>query len=92
VTEPKELTVPNGHQINDGDILTIEGIYNRPSARTLAWWLMLAFHPARVCRYLPWVVRRRISDPMSFFPTTRRGLFTPRTLQTFKVGKRVTSA
>ena len=91
--EPRELSSwPETTAISEGDILTFDGVYNRPATGTLVWWLMLAFHPARVCRHFPWAFRRRITDPMSFYPITRRGLFAPRTLQTFKAKHPVTSA
>jgi hypothetical protein len=90
--EPKELAGwPENFSINEGDILTIEGMYSRPSIRTTAWWTMLVFGPPFACRYCGGAFRRKISDPMYFIPRTRRQLFAKRQLQTFKAQKSVTS-
>jgi hypothetical protein len=87
VMDPKELTVPDLPGISEGDIISMDGLYNRPSVRTLAWWAMLVFGPAFACRHLGFAFRRRISDPMYMIPMRWCGLFEARKLQHFKVKK-----
>lgn len=80
---PKSLAMPSSANVNDGDIITIEGMYTRPSARSAAWWVMLLFGPALAVRHIPHAFRRSSTEPLNFFPHTRRDLFAPRELQRF---------
>ena len=83
---PKPLHVPLGLEINPGDVVTIEGIWNRPAATTLRWWAMLIFHPARACRHLGWLwPRMSQTSPLECPPISRRMLFEKRQLQKFRV-------
>lgn len=88
---PLPLGAPSGWGLTSGDIVTIEGCYNRPPTRIAAWWAMLILSPPRAARHLVWPFRRRDSDPFYHLPMTRRGLFEPRRLQTYRITGDVTA-
>lgn len=71
--------------LNPGDIVTIEGMYNRPSLASAAWWAMLVLGPAFAARHVGWAFRRKASDPYYQIPMKRKGLMQKRKLQTFVV-------
>ena len=87
---PLPLSVPGNMdpKMNQGDIVTIEGIHNRPPVASWAWWLMLAFGPPFAARHFVWAFRRKVSDPFPWIPKNRKGLLVRRRLQTFVIGER----
>lgn len=75
----------HGMGFSEGDIVTIEGCYNRPPTRSAAWLAMLILGPQHAARHLGWAFRRRVPDPFNHLPLTRQGLFEPRRLQTYRI-------
>ena len=69
----------------EGDIVTIEGCWNRPPTRSAAWWAMLILGPAFAARHLGRAFRRKVTDPWYHLPLKRRGLFEPRKLQMYRI-------
>lgn len=95
MNEPKELIVNGWTEssvpMNTNDIVTIGGIYNRPATNTLGWWLILIFGGPFALLHFERSFRRRVDEPLSYFPFKRRELFEPRELQKFKITGAVTS-
>lgn len=91
--DPRPLQVsPPTAGFAPGDIVTIAGCYNRPPTRSWAWWVMLIFGPPFAARHLGWAFRRKSTDPFYHLGSTRRGLFAPRQLQTYRVGRSAESS
>ena len=81
----------SGIGFSEGDIVTIAGCFNRPPARSAAWWTMLILGPQCAARHSGWAFRRRAEDPFYHLPLTRRGLFEHRRLQRYRIAGDVTA-
>lgn len=81
----RPLAAPAESGLDHGDIVTIEGCFNRPATRSLAWWAMLVFGPEFACRHLGRAFRRKRTDPFYHIPHTRRALLEPRELQKYRI-------
>ena len=67
-----------------GDVVTFEGVYNRPVAYSVAWWKRLIF--GRMARFI-----FSGPHPEMFKCCTRRDLFEPRRLQKYRITADVTA-
>ena len=75
------LIVPPGMDVEllaAGDIITIEGSWNRPRVWSRAWWMILLFGCAVGFRFCG-------NSPNPLTACSRRDLFSRRQLQTFQI-------
>lgn len=82
---PLPLSAPGLPMVSSGDIVTIEGQYNRPRVKSMAWLVMLVFGPEFACRHLGWAFRRKASDEFYHVAIRRRALLRKRQLQTYRI-------
>lgn len=81
---PMSIRTPDP-RLTPGDIVEIEGLYNRPGINTLAWWAMLLFGAPFTYRHLPWALRGNAEWRGFPVPKGRRALLSQRVLQRFVI-------
>ncbi len=90
--EPLPLQVQGSHPVlNEGDVVEIQGVWNRPANGTLGWWVNLIFGYGPRTVNVWWFIRRKVfrlrwtaeNGPMRW--VHRRDLFRKRELLKFKI-------